>query len=481
MALTEAEIAAMDKEIEQIRARTAELTESPERIEMATLEEGILAENTTTQEMEALEKRLNELQTEINDVSEEADQAKLDHNTSVSPENAQISTETPPPPEGETTQPASHPHAFPATTNIEQWLTNNAERITQIPDAQEFFNLLKNDAELSATIIKTIDDPAIHVTSPDTTNTMINTTYLDAMLAAAENNPNGFKDFIKAYNDHPEVVTDIIKGALKTGDIDTLASLVNENAQQPQPTTQQPERSVEDLLEATRNQSFSTQQSPIQQQSPIHDENTRTALVNDAKTVETFNDRTLAMQKALVEKGYSVGEYKNNGSGHKAGDPLLDGREGPLTEAAALKAAKDLGISEDELKNMPIEEFIQKVQDGPDPAQTNTPAATTPQSVEITVEITNPAQEPEILPEIQAWGENLSESYEIQEEYAQPIGLNSEESWDSAAQHFTAAQAIKPGELSISFQSANQKMEHTIENEFDRHVQPEFKSDIAIT
>lgn len=67
------------------------------------------------------------------------------------------------------------------------------------------------------------------------------------------------------------------------------------------------------------------------------------------------------MQQALVDAGFDVGVYPEGHS--KAGQPMVDGQEGQLTRAAALKAAEAMGISEEELRQMPIDEFKQRLEE----------------------------------------------------------------------------------------------------------------------
>ncbi|MCB1721224.1 MAG: hypothetical protein KDI11_05665 [Alphaproteobacteria bacterium] len=73
------------------------------------------------------------------------------------------------------------------------------------------------------------------------------------------------------------------------------------------------------------------------------------------------NEQVRDMQKALVAAGFDVGTYPE---GHaKAGQPMTDGLEGELTRGAERKAAEAMGLTEDQLRTMPIEEFTQRLEE----------------------------------------------------------------------------------------------------------------------
>lgn len=66
------------------------------------------------------------------------------------------------------------------------------------------------------------------------------------------------------------------------------------------------------------------------------------------------SDDVKEMQQALVDAGFDVGSYPD-------GRPMVDGQEGTLTRDAAMAAAEAMGISEEELRSMPIDEFTQRL------------------------------------------------------------------------------------------------------------------------
>ncbi len=82
------------------------------------------------------------------------------------------------------------------------------------------------------------------------------------------------------------------------------------------------------------------------------------ATVGEGQEVMSKQDYTVQLQEALVEAGYDVGTYPD---GHaKAGEPMIDGFEGPLTRAGLNEFAQDIGRDP---KTMSLAETIERLQE----------------------------------------------------------------------------------------------------------------------
>ena len=180
---------------------------------------------------------------------------------------------------------------------------------------------------------------------------------------------NEYKQFVAELAQNPEYANRDFFELVTSGDMGRLAA---EHVAQPSPPTQQADPNSPDPSPPSSTQRKQPDTDP---QLGTPDMGSRMVVEASGQDVAEYSEEVAALQRLLVEKGFDVGTYPE---GHpKAGEPMIDGLEGPKTRAAIQDAAKGLSNLTDEngktindyledagkpvlddLENMPIEQMM---------------------------------------------------------------------------------------------------------------------------